>query len=131
MVGGLAWWLAARPVLAVDTDPLAQLPSQLGRWTAQNIALEPAVEEELRADFNVQRVYSTPGEVPIVLYVGDYGTQRGGRPEQTARSRLRSFGTQIDRALADHWPVESDQTEPVVSLSNARSTVRPPTESTP
>lgn len=223
LVCGLAWWLAARPELAVDTSPLAQLPTQLGRWTAQTIALEPAVETELRADFNVQRAYSTPGEIPIVLYVGYYGTQRGGRPEhtprfcytgagfgiltsstvdlsrehalqateyvvvrddveqlvqfwyrshrrtgmlggldqnidrmlgllldgradgalvristdvrngdrETARSRLRSFGTLIDRALADHWPVEANQAEAFASLADASATTRPGTESNP
>ena len=37
----------------------------------------------LRADFNLQRQYRKPLAQPIWLYVGYYGTDRGGHPEHT------------------------------------------------
>ncbi len=84
-VCALAWWLGDRPALAVDASPLAGLPTQLGRWKSSPLPLGSEVEAELRADFNVLRAYLSPGEEPISLYVGYYGTERGGRPEHTPR----------------------------------------------
>jgi len=74
-------WLQLRPSLAVDPSPLASLPTTIGAWHARDVPLEDSVEQELRADFNVQRVYAHPSGDTIVLYVGYYGTERGGRPE--------------------------------------------------
>lgn len=85
VVCALAWWIGERPRLEVDPTPLASLPATLGRWRSTPLPLESEVEAELRADYNVLRAYLTPGEVPIALYVGYYGTARGGRPEHTPR----------------------------------------------
>lgn len=85
--GGLAWSVQLRPHLQVDVNPLAELPMRIGSWrAAEDIPVEPAIEAELAADLNLQRVYLGPGSAPIWLYVGYYGTDRGGRPEHTPRA---------------------------------------------
>jgi EpsI family protein len=82
-VGAAAWTLALRPPLDVDTRPLAALPEQLGAWTGQDVALEDDVVSMLRADFNIQRRYRQADGGSVWLYIGYYGTDRGGHPEHT------------------------------------------------
>jgi EpsI family protein len=100
IVGGLGWSLRGAPDLVVDTLPLSELPHQIGRWQAMDIPMEPAVENELRADYNLQRVYATRSEAPLWLYVGYYGTLRGGRPEHTPRGCYTGAG----------WGIEASRT---------------------
>jgi EpsI family protein len=85
LVGGvLAWTVQLRPPLLVDTAPLAELPREILGWHASvEVPLETEVEKMLRADINLQRIYELGGVDSIGLYVGYYGTERGGRPEHT------------------------------------------------
>lgn len=99
-VGALGWYLQIGPRLEVDASPLAELPTRIGPWRSTDVALEVAVENELRADFNLQRAYVAPSLGPLWLYVGYYGTQRGGRPEHTPRFCYTGAG----------WGIESSQT---------------------
>jgi EpsI family protein len=82
--GALAWSVQLRLALVVDTTPLAELPREIAGWRASaDVPLETDVERMLRADFNLQRIYELRGVEPVGLYVGYYGTERGGRPEHT------------------------------------------------
>src|SRR5262245_59075442 len=91
--GALAWTLQLRPALAVDVQPLAELPARVGSWrVAEDIPIEPAIESELDADLNLHRMYVWPASPPIWLYVGYYGTDRGGRPEHTPQFCYPSQG---------------------------------------
>jgi EpsI family protein len=95
VVGGLAWWLHLRPPLQVDASALERLPAELGAWRSSNVAMDPAVEGVLRADFNLQRAYVHPlGEV-VWLYVGYYGTTRGGAPEHLPGTCYPAAGWEI------------------------------------
>ena len=94
-VGCLAWWLSLRPVLVVDSSELAGLPSQVDAWRSFEIPLEEAVESMLQADFNLQRAYVHPLGDVIWLYVGYYGSERGGRPEHLPRTCYRAHGWKI------------------------------------
>lgn len=96
-VGGLAWWLRAQPELAIDTSPLAALPAKAGGWVSADLPMEGTVESVLRADFNLQRVYASASGGDVVwLYVGYYGTARGGRPEHTPRGCYTGAGWAIE-----------------------------------
>lgn len=90
--GALAWQLQLGPRLRVDASELASLPRQVGAWEALDVPLEAAVESELRADFNLQRVYRMRTGEPLWLYIGYYGTRRGGRPEHTPRGCYTGAG---------------------------------------
>lgn len=82
-VGGLAWGVQLRSALVVNAAPLAALPHELGPWRAVDIPLAETAEAMLRADFNLQRRYVHPLGEQIEVYVGYYGTDRGGRPEHS------------------------------------------------
>ena len=101
-VGALAWALQLRPALAVDARELRGFPLALGGWSGAEIPLEAAVERELDAEVNLQRRYRRRGGEIAWLYVGYYGTERGGRPEHTPRGCYTGAGWHIEaqRALA-------------------------------
>lgn len=94
-VGALSWRLQLRPPLRVDAAPLAALPHTVGSWDAVDVPLEESVESMLRADANVQRVYRHPTGALVSLYVGYYGTDRGGRPEHTPEVCYESQGWDV------------------------------------
>jgi EpsI family protein len=115
-VGIAVWWLQLRPALAVDASRLGALPREQDGWRGEAVALEDTVERILRADFNLQRVYTHPDHAePVWLYVGYYGTERGGRPEHTPHQCYPSAGWRIEseRRLdaaprANEWVVSQD-----------------------
>jgi EpsI family protein len=98
-VGALAWWLELRPPLHADYAPLATLPMTLGSWSGESVPLEAGVEGILNADFNLQRAYRSPeGDQIVWLYVGYYGTRRGGRPEHLPVDCYPATGWTIERS---------------------------------
>jgi EpsI family protein len=91
----LAWTFQLRPALEVDASALERLPTELAGWSGRDIPVESTVERMLRADFNLQRAYRRePGQV-IWLYLGYYGTERGGRPEHAPQVCYPSAGWTI------------------------------------
>jgi len=95
--GALAWKLQLKPALEIDASALATLPTRIDVYEGRDIPLESTVESVLRADFNLQRVYYGAGSL-VWLYVGYYGTERGGRPEHTPRGCYTGAGWGIESA---------------------------------
>lgn len=95
-VGAISWWLQLGPRLYVDASPLENVPMRIGGWESRAVALPPAVEEVLRADYNLQREYANRFGDIVWLYVGYYGTERGGRPEHTPRGCYTGAGWGIE-----------------------------------
>jgi EpsI family protein len=91
----VSWWFQLRPPLRVDPAPLFALPRTIDAWEAVDVPLDGAVESMLRADANVQRAYVHPVGAVVFLYVGYYGTERGGRPEHTPEVCFDSQGWAI------------------------------------
>ncbi len=83
IAGAASWTFQLREPLAVDARPLAQLPLQVLGWQGRDVPMEGSVEEMLRADLSVQRHYFDEAGGPVSLYVGYYGTVRGGRSDHT------------------------------------------------
>ncbi len=102
-IGGFAWSLQRQPVFEIDASALDTLPTEVDVYDGHDIPLESTVESVLRADFNLQRSYYGAGS-QIWLYVGYYGTTRGGRPEHTPRGCYTGAG----------WGIESARTLQVV-----------------
>ncbi len=96
-VGGFAWSLQLQPALKIDASALATLPMQIDIYEGEEIPLEETVESVLRADFNLQRAYFGAGSL-VWLYVGYYGTERGGRPEHTPRGCYTGAGWGLESA---------------------------------
>lgn len=128
LVGGTAWWLQTRPALVVDVSPLATLPRTIGDWRSADVPLDSAVESVLRADANVQRAYSSEAEGPIDpvwVYIGYYGTERGGRPEHVPRWCYTAAGWDIvsARVLRDEDGSERRMNEYLVARHGERQLV--------
>jgi len=81
--GVMAWWLSLRPDNDLDVSALGGLPTTLNGWSAVDVEIDQDVADMLRADANVQRVYRHPQGYWIYVYIGYYGTERGGTPEHT------------------------------------------------
>jgi len=98
----LAWTFQLRPALEVDASALEHLPTELSGWQGHDIPVESGVERMLRADFNLQRAYRREMGDVIWLYLGYYGTERGGRPEHAPQVCYPSAGWTIleDRPTA-------------------------------
>lgn len=95
-VGGLGWWLQLRPSLEPDVSSLSALPAQIAGWRAHEEPIDPALEASLAADLNLQRTYYGLGEAPVWLYIGYYGTARGGRPKHVPRGCYPGAGWLIE-----------------------------------
>jgi len=80
-VGILAWSIRLRPPLVVEAHSLEALPMTLSGWSGEDRAIPDSVTEMLRADFQMQRIYKHPAAGLSWVYVGYYGSARGGRPE--------------------------------------------------
>jgi EpsI family protein len=112
LVGAAAWWMQLRPTLQIDSAALYALPLEIGEWEGQRVPLESAAERMLDADVNLQRAYVAPGSGEVVwMYVGYYGTSRGGRPEHTPAQCYPSSG----------WVIESERTAAIDSQRDFRT----------
>jgi EpsI family protein len=89
--GAVAWSIQFQPALQIDASKLATLPTEIDLYRSRDIPLASTVESILRADFNLQRAYLR-GDSIVWLYVGYYGTARGGRPEHTPRGCYTGAG---------------------------------------
>jgi EpsI family protein len=95
LTGVTAWWLTQRPGLASDVATLRELPPTVADWRAIDIPIEQDVADMLRADLNVQRAYVHPQGYVVYVYVGYYGTTRGGTPEHTPEMCYPAQGWKI------------------------------------
>jgi len=102
--GAAAWWLQMRPALEADVSALRATPTTLGPWRGEDDPLASGVEDVLDADFHLKRTYRGPGGEPVWLYLGYYGTDRGGRPEHTPRGCYTGAGW----GIADSRVVAAD-----------------------
>jgi len=97
-VGIGSWALLLQPPLKVDPTPLDSLPYRFDGWQGTEIGLDETVTKMLRADQNVMRSYTQPTGALVWLYIGYYGTKRGGRPEHTPEVCYPSAGWAVQRA---------------------------------
>ncbi len=123
--GALGWSFSLRPALAVDTAPLASFPDRFGGWRGESIPIEDDVTRLLQADFNLQRAYVRPIDELVWLYVGYYGTDRGGHTEHTPWVCYPSAGWEIERSASVVGPGGGDRraNELVVSREGQRRLV--------
>lgn len=69
-----------RAPVVVAARNLSGLPTEIAGWRGSDFSFEDRVMKELDPDDTLSRRYASPsGGPPIVLYVGYYGTAKGGR----------------------------------------------------
>jgi EpsI family protein len=105
LAGGAAWAFQQRAPLVTAAATLADLPYAIGDLRGMDSPVGDNVEQMLRADFNVMRAYIGPFGQVVHVYVGYYGTERGGSPEHTPRACYSAHGWEI----IDERQVESDR----------------------
>jgi len=93
----LGWWLSLQPSDRRDASSFDAIPYELNGWKAIDLEMQDGVAELLRADHHVQRVYLHPLGYTAYLYVGYYGTERGGAPEHTPDNCYPAQGWQVQR----------------------------------
>jgi len=81
-----------RPVPVVVKSNLELLPMELGGYTATEDSFSEAVYQELNADKHIYRHYRTPKGDQIDLYIGYYGTAKGGRTGHNPNACLPGAG---------------------------------------
>ena len=105
-VGALAWSVYLRPELQVDATALGELPHEIAGWHSKDVPLDVVIASMLDADLHLQRAYTHPFGDMIWLYLGYYGTSRGGRPEHVPRTCYESHGW----TLAEQRTLDVDAT---------------------
>lgn len=127
--GCAIWWLQFRTPIEVDPSSINRISLRLDRWQGEGIPLSDGVERMLRADSQIQRRYRDPDGDLVWLYVGYYGTARGGRPEHTPWSCYPSAGWVILSSITTSPSSTSSETlegslnELVVEMSGSRRLV--------
>lgn len=84
--------IVSRGTPVVVQTNLENIPMQIGRYTATNDSFPQSVYDELSADKNVYRHYRSPDGLVIDLYIGYYGTAKGGRTGHNPYACLPSAG---------------------------------------
>jgi len=90
--------LAARSSVSVPVvirTNLEKLPMSIDSYTATEAFFPDAVYEELKADKHVYRHYASQDGELISLYIGYYGTAKGGRTGHNPYACLPSQGSAI------------------------------------
>lgn len=121
-VGAMAWSAQLRPRLIFDTSSLAGLSEGFGAWHSSDIPLDESVESMLRADFNLQRTYSNGLGQTVWLYIGYYGTERGGKPEHRPNVCYTAHGWAIEISASRDLG-KYHATEYIVEKNNERRLV--------
>lgn len=104
LVGATALWLTAAEATPQTQDAQAQLdalPAAIGEWHGKRTPpMTTAVVTELGVDAYVSRIYESPGESPVGVYVGFYGRQRQGDSIHSPAHCLPGAGwIPVDRRL--------------------------------
>ncbi len=98
--------LISRPAVVVVVDKrLDQFPENIGKYTSEDIKMSDSIVNELNTDVFVYRNY-TGRKGPIALYIGYYGTQKGGRTGHNPNSCYPSSGYAIISESKIKIPVE-------------------------
>jgi EpsI family protein len=84
-----------RPVAQVVSTNLERLPLIIDDYRGEEDAFSDAVYEELNADKNIYRHYTDSLGKKVNLYIGYYGTAKGGRTSHNPYACLPSAGWAI------------------------------------
>lgn len=87
--------LSSRSVPAVVQTGLEKLPMVISGYTATEDSFSDAVYKELNADKNIYRHYKSQNGDQLDLYIGYYGTAKGGRTGHNPYACLPGAGWAI------------------------------------
>ena len=101
--------IASRGVPVVVKTNLENLPMEIAGYKATEDFFSDSVYKELNADKQVYRHYRSTGGKQIDLYIGYYGTAKGGRTPHNPYGCLPGAGwgivhTEKTKLMADYYP---------------------------
>ena len=88
----LAGAISARGVPAVVATNLENIPTHIGQYLGVEDHFDQSVYDELNADENIYRHYRTADDRQVDLYIGYYGTAKGGRTPHNPYACLPGAG---------------------------------------
>jgi EpsI family protein len=106
----------SRPEIMPVIRPLAEFPNTFAGWrTVKDVPLEPEVQEVLKADDTLNRIYVNPGVgVETNLFVAFFRTQRTGQSPHSPKNCLPGSGWEPIQTGLVTIPV-SGRAEPIVA----------------
>lgn len=107
LAAGFVAMVWVRPVPVVEKTNLENLPMVILGYTATEDTFSDAMYKELNADKHVYRHYKSPKGDIVDLYIGYYGTAKGGRTPHNPYACLPGSGA----AIVDTRVVNLKQTE--------------------
>ena len=100
MQGSLYYATALRKEAVPVVSPLSDFPSQAGAWHMyKDVPIEKEVQDVLKADDTLNRIYIGPQENPVFLFIAYFKSQRYGQAPHSPKNCLPGSGWE---------PLESD-----------------------
>ncbi len=93
--GAIAFPIAWGSDVVVTEINLDQLPRHIGGLEGRDDRFDESVYRVLNADYHVLREYRGAGDRGVWLYIGYYGTAKGGRPSHVPQSCYTGQGFSI------------------------------------
>ncbi|MBU5613492.1 exosortase C-terminal domain/associated protein EpsI [Geomonas azotofigens] len=114
LTGVASTLMAYRPVPVVVATNLEKIPMEIDGYRAVEDTFPESVYKELNADKHVYRHYRSPDGSVIDLYIGYYGTAKGGRTGHNPYACLPGAGAAIvDTGIVDLKQLSTNRTVPV------------------
>jgi EpsI family protein len=92
--GAVFYAVAFRSENVARVGPLSAFPAQFGGWRmAQDVKIEPEIQEILQADDILNRSYLSPaGNTGVYLFIAYFKTQRSGQAPHSPKNCLPGSG---------------------------------------
>ncbi len=94
--GTLAWGIRSQGEFRITANRLDQLPRDLAGYQGTDLRFSDSVYAALDDDSNLLRRYTGSSGITIWLYIGYYGTAKGGRPAHVPESCYTGQGFSIE-----------------------------------
>ena len=92
---GTVIYLSGRQLPDVVEKKLINLPYKIGSWSGSDFSFDQLIINELDTDDRVARNYIDKNNHLITLYIGYYGTKKGGRTGHNPNACYPSSGWRI------------------------------------
>src|ERR1700694_4913794 len=93
LIQAALFYSASRGEKVPISRPLEQFPERIGNWrTIQRGVIEKEVQEVLRADDTMSRLYAGPAPVGVNLFIAFFKTQRTGQAPHSPKNCLPGAG---------------------------------------
>jgi EpsI family protein len=117
VVSGLSM---VRGTVKVVEANFKNLPHVIGDWTGVDYTFADEIYDELRADENFYRIYTNSRGDSLGLYIGYYGTERGGHPDHVPTGCYPGSGWGIEAITP--LTVHSDDGAIAINVHNLYAT---------